>query len=190
MRFLVIFFIFLGCGNSNPVIPDDPIKDIESQILVEINNLRSTSGMCKARLLSDPTKIVQALDIWGPTHSVLHDEKLSQIADLFAQDLLIYGSNIPHVSHDGSTFWDRIKVIEPISRWEGNAENVTIFYEPDINKVAKTAVENWKNSPDGHCQAQWSDRWLYVGVAVATRPEIGHWIAVTVYGRPIGGRKF
>ena len=214
--FPIIASISLSCDNAlltpsmtsgpAPVQPPKSVKpdtsrrfaEIESEILTKINELRATSGYCKARLRSTG-EIVLALDVHGPTHVVKPDSLLTEAAALYADDLAKHGLGTPHIGSDGSDVFDRVKSLEKPhkyygvtfpSRWESVGENATIFYEPNLNKVAEKAVNNWRESPDGHCQAQWSPKFFFAGVAVAkgTQPgSYGHWIAVTVYARPVGG---
>ena len=190
---------------DTPVIsvPDEtptgrPYADIENEIVEQINALRATTGQCLSRLLGS-NEIVIARDIWGPVEIPLRPYmSLTDIASLYANDLNQNGLGVPHVSSDGKTLTDRFKVFEkewewpglgvkyPM-RWEGYSENVTIFHESDRTKVAKRAVTNWRDSPDGHCQNQWNSSWFFIGAAVDGKPDEGHWVAVTVYARPVGG---
>lgn len=175
-----------------------PFADIEAEIIVRINELRATTGRCKARVLGTD-RIVEALDVWGPAHPVESDSLLMEAADLYAQDLLAHGAGKPHIDSSGRGVGERIQSLEeehfyygvrfPM-RWEGYGEVATIFHDPDRSSVAEHAVRNWKESPDGHCQAQWSSSYFYAGAAVAGRPEDDHWIAVVVFARPVGGGRF
>ena len=182
-----------------------PHADLEAQILDRMNALRATTGRCKSRLLSTG-QVVEARDLWGgpdhpwgPTLDLEADSLLTEAADAYATDIetlareqgwkaaLDFVVQNKHRGTDGSDPFTRVRDAEaPGYRWEAVAENATCYTAPR-KEAAAQAVTNWRESPDGHCQAQWAPWWFHAGVAVRGIPEKGQWIAVAVLARPVGG---
>ena len=148
--FIILLFLLISCS---PVSFDVP--SIEKAVYKEINRVRQEQGL----------------------KPLIYTERYISVARAHSQDM-IDRNYLEHKNPEGEMPWDRVKKVN-LSYGAKMSENIHQENRKSDSpeEIAKTTVDSWLNSKEGHRENMLDSKWSQtsIGVAVSKEPEVGRY---------------